>query len=200
MCPNPMFLVRDRKARLQHTVPGNLRHINRAQFVHLRRDSILFNQRIFAVMNDERIIGGQCHIQSALKEKLERIAVILNEEQIVRQWRHGQSNLFQVKQVLQHGHFLQRQTVINGLRQQESSSYMIKIARFTGMWSIRESIESAVFSELIENKQIGVDIVRPYNIGRILVLIPLRRLGIAFKACVLANRFVIDRIKTSHQR
>jgi len=51
----------------------------------------------------QRIVSGQRHEQTASEELRERVAMIVEEERIVAQRRHGDADLRQVVEVLQHG-------------------------------------------------------------------------------------------------
>jgi hypothetical protein len=64
--------------------------------------------------------GRQRDIQSDSEEILEWIPLISEKQGIVRQRRHGQSNLFQVKQVLQCWNLSKEDTMGDRVRGEES--------------------------------------------------------------------------------
>ena len=52
----------------------------------------------------ERVIGGERHKKTTGKEFSERISVVVEEERVVAEWRHGNTDLGQVIEVLEYRH------------------------------------------------------------------------------------------------
>jgi hypothetical protein len=86
------------------------------------------------------VVRAQTHVQSDFEKVRQRVPLVCEEQRIIAQWRHGQSYLLEVKQVLESGHLAEQNPVGYGMRSQESRRKMIRISRFTAMRSEYEGI------------------------------------------------------------
>lgn len=133
---------RMRKSTHYHTVPGQLAHVAAAEFPHLRCDAVLLHQRLFGKMELQGIIRGQGYTQTTSQILWQRIPVIVQEQRVVGQRRHGDSDLRQVVQILQDGHFAQEQSVTDVLGHQEATDEMLNGTCLTAMRTQYESVQS----------------------------------------------------------
>lgn len=69
--------------------------------------------------------------------------MIVKEQRIIRQRRHGNANLRQIVQVLENGYLAQQQTVRYVLGHQEAADEMLDWAGFAAMRTQHECIETA---------------------------------------------------------
>jgi len=70
-------------------------------------------------MELKRIVGTQANIQSRLEEIRKGVSFICQEEGIVAQRAHRDSNLLQVEQILKSGYFTQQDSVRDRMSRQE---------------------------------------------------------------------------------
>ncbi len=53
--------------------------------------------------HDTHATGGEGNVEADLEELWERVAVVVEEERVVAEWRHGDADLGEVVKVLHHG-------------------------------------------------------------------------------------------------
>jgi hypothetical protein len=80
-----------------------------------------------------------------------------------------------ILQVLQSRDFAEKNTVVYRLRGKESSRQVIRIARFTSMWSQHKGIKPAITSPLIQLCHVGVHVVEVIGVGWVKRDIPIFR-------------------------
>lgn len=100
----PMLLDSRLVATLLDGISRELTHVHSVKLVDLRGYGVLLYQRLFGEGELERIIGRQGYVKAALEVRKEGIAFIREEESIVAEWGHGDSNLLEIENVLQERH------------------------------------------------------------------------------------------------
>lgn len=101
-------------------------------------------------MKLERVVGGKAHVQTATEELLERDLIIVHEQVLVRERRHGDADLREVEEVLQHWGVLELHAVVDVVRQEEAARQVGLLAGFPAVRSKLESIESAVPERFVD--------------------------------------------------
>lgn len=64
---------------------------------YLSCDTILFDKRLLGEMELKRIVGTQTDIETAVEKHGEGVALIVQEQGVVGQGRHGDTHLGQVE-------------------------------------------------------------------------------------------------------
>jgi hypothetical protein len=60
---------------------------------HLCRYTVLFHEGLLSEVDHERVVCRQAHVHPPGKEHGERVTVVVEEETVVAEGRHGQANL-----------------------------------------------------------------------------------------------------------
>lgn len=86
------------------------------------------------------IISTQTDIESAMEEGREGVALIVKEERVVGERRHGNTHLCQVEQVLKRWHLAKKNSVRDTKRGQERRGQMVRITSFTTVRSEHKGV------------------------------------------------------------
>ena len=62
-------------------------------------------------MELQGIVGAQTNVQADFEEIRQRIPLVCEEQRIIAEWRHGQTYLLQIKQVLKSGDLAEQNPV-----------------------------------------------------------------------------------------
>lgn len=88
----------------------------------------------------QRIVRTQTDVQPRFEEVRKRVSLVCQEKGIVTQRAHSDSDLLQVEQILQSGHFAEKDAMRNGVRREECSCEMVSVACFAGMRAENECV------------------------------------------------------------
>lgn len=91
-------------------------------------------------MELEGIVGTQADVETTVEEGWEGVALIVQEQGVVGQGRHGDTHLGQVEQVLEGGDLAQQDSVRDTERGQEGRSQVISVSCFTTVRSEHERV------------------------------------------------------------
>lgn len=94
--PEPMRLEPVLKPRLQHTVARYFAHVGGAVVPHRAGNPVLFDKRLCGVVELQRVVGGQGEVETAAKEGIEGVIVVMDKQGVVAHGRHGNSDLRKV--------------------------------------------------------------------------------------------------------
>ena len=94
----------------------------------------------------------------------ERVLVVVQEELIITQRTHRDTNLTQVVQVLQGGILAQQDTVVDLVRAEVGGHQVIHIACLATVGAELERAEATAGAELIEHTEVGVGVVHPVRV------------------------------------
>lgn len=106
-----LFLMRE--ATLQNAVPRDLTQVARAQLPHLRSDGVFLHECFLCVMKLHGVVGREGDVQPLVQEFPQRVLGIFQEKAVVAKRRHGNGDLGEVVEVLQHWTLLEEQPVGN---------------------------------------------------------------------------------------
>ena len=101
----PMLLDSRLVAALLDGVAGKLAHVHGVELVDLRGYGVLLYQRLFGEGELEGVIGRERYVEAALEVRKEGIAFVREEQSIVAEWGHGNTDLLEIEDVLQERHF-----------------------------------------------------------------------------------------------
>lgn len=107
---------------------------------YLGCDTVLLDKGLLGEVELERIVGTQTDIETAVEEGREGVALIVQEQGVVGQGRHGNTHLGQVEQVLQSGDLAQENTVRDTKGSQEGRGQVIRVTGFTTVGSKHERV------------------------------------------------------------
>ena len=96
----PVLLDLVREAAGEDRVPGQLAHVAAGEFPDLGRDAVLLHQRLLGEVELERIVRGEGDVETSGKIIGQRGSVIVEEQRVVGEGRHGDTNLTQVVEIL----------------------------------------------------------------------------------------------------
>lgn len=145
------------------------------------------------------VVGGQRYDQTSAVEFRQRIAVIVQEERVVRQRRHGDTDLRQIVEVLQHRRLTQQQAVSDVLAQQVATDQVIDWAGFTTMRPQHERVQTALSAQVVQHNHVRVHVIEIVQVRRVLLLVPLLRQNADLldqRRFVL--RFVVHAVEAGH--
>jgi len=91
-------------------------------------------------MELQGIIGTQTNVQADFKEIRQRIPLVREEQRIIAEWRHGQTYLLQIKQILKSGDLAEQNPVRYRMCGEECCCKMIRISGFATMRSENEGV------------------------------------------------------------
>lgn len=91
-------------------------------------------------MELEGIVSTQADVETTMEEGWEGVALIVQEQGVVGQGRHGDTHLSQVEQVLEGGDLAQQDSVRDTERRQEGRSQVISVSCFTTVRSEYERV------------------------------------------------------------
>jgi hypothetical protein len=88
----------------------------------------------------QRIVCAQADIEPRLEEIRERVPLVREEESVVAQRAHGDSDLLEIEQVLQRGDLAEQDSMRDGVRGQEGGREVVGIACFARVGTQDECI------------------------------------------------------------
>ncbi|KAH9845790.1 hypothetical protein Tdes44962_MAKER01222, partial [Teratosphaeria destructans] len=121
------------EARLQDRVLRQLAHVYGTELVDLSCDRVLLDQRLLGESELQWIVGGQAHVQAAAEVLQERISFVGQEQCIIGQRTHRDTNLLQIEDILQQRHLAKQQTVADAVTAQHSCRQMLGVTGLTTM-------------------------------------------------------------------
>mmetsp|Transcript_12701 Transcript_12701/g.27435 ORF Transcript_12701/g.27435 Transcript_12701/m.27435 type:complete len:375 (+) Transcript_12701:326-1450(+) len=153
--------------RLQHRVARDLCQIARREAPHLLRDAVLLHERLLRVVEHERIVRRERNVQANREKLMERVFREAEEEGVVRERREGEADLSDVVEVLQRRRLAQVDAVRDAARRQKSR---VKVVELTGLARVRAEAKRGKplrVSKLVEDVQVGVQVVAVVGIMRV---------------------------------
>lgn len=81
----------------------------------MRRDTVFLQEWFLCKMELQWVIRAQADVQTRLEEVRERVPLIRQEQGVVAEWAHRDTNLLQVEQVLQRRDLPQGNAVRDGV-------------------------------------------------------------------------------------
>ena len=82
-------------------VPGELAHVAAGELPDLGRDAVLLHQRLLGEVELERVVRGQRDVEAARQVVRQRGPVVVQEERVVGQRRHRDTDLVEVVELVQ---------------------------------------------------------------------------------------------------
>eukprot|EP01137_Pigoraptor_chileana_P027974 Opistho-2@11329 len=183
------------KPTLPDAAHGEFTHIARRQLPHLRRDAVLFNERLLGHVEHERIIRGERHVEAARKVFRHWIPLETEEERVVAEGAHGNAHLRQIVQILQHRHLAQQNAVADRLRRQKRRREMVHRPRLSAVWAQLECVEAARLPHLVQHANVGIHVIDVVRVRGVLVLGPVRGRRVLEVDAHLGLALVVDAVK-----
>mmetsp|Transcript_58030 Transcript_58030/g.149369 ORF Transcript_58030/g.149369 Transcript_58030/m.149369 type:complete len:298 (-) Transcript_58030:943-1836(-) len=190
------------EAAYQHAVPGQLAQVCRREPVELLGDRVLLHQRLLRLVELQRIIRTEAHVQAPLEELMERALLIGEEQVVVGARRHPEADLAEVVQVLQ-GHGLpQVDAVVDGVREQEGRVQVVQLACLARMRPVVELRHALGCPQTIHNLDVGLQVIIVVLVGGVVADGPVLRLALTRgEVSVLrlfALRLIINGVEPRH--
>mmetsp|Transcript_1039 Transcript_1039/g.3140 ORF Transcript_1039/g.3140 Transcript_1039/m.3140 type:complete len:329 (-) Transcript_1039:1783-2769(-) len=176
-------------------VAGNLTEIRCTHLPDLGGDRVLLDERLAGKMNLEGVVGGQRHGQAPSKKLGEGIPVVVQEERVVGEWTHHQSNLGHVVQILQTRRLAQVDAVCNVLGQEKCGREVVEVACLAAVRPEGKRVEAPALAQLIQREQVRIHVVCVVGIRRVVLDVPLGRRGHVLGGAALGLAFVVDQVK-----
>jgi len=89
------------------------------------------------------VVRAQTNVQADFEEIRQRIPLVREEQRIIAEWRHGQTYLLQVKQILESRDLAEQNPMRYRMGGKECCREMVRISRFTAMRSEYKSAWAA---------------------------------------------------------
>ena len=94
----------------------------------MRSDAIFLEQRLLGEVELQRIIRAQTDVEPRLEEVRQRVALVGEEEGVVAERAHRNSDLLEVEKVLKRRDLAQQNSVRDRLRGEERGGQMVGVA------------------------------------------------------------------------
>lgn len=103
-------------------------------------NTVLFQQWFFGEVKLQRIVRAQADIQTSLEKVRKRVPFVGQEERVIGQRAHCDTDLLEVEQILECGYLAEENAVGDGVRGQERGSQVVGIPSFAAVGSEDESV------------------------------------------------------------
>mmetsp|Transcript_409 Transcript_409/g.993 ORF Transcript_409/g.993 Transcript_409/m.993 type:complete len:287 (+) Transcript_409:288-1148(+) len=172
---------------LQHAVSGQFAQIRGRKTEELLRQGVLLHEGLLGLVEHQRVVRAQAHVQTADEEIVERRLLVGQEEVVVRAGRHCNADPAEVVQVLERRRLAQVEAVRDAISEQESCVEVVKLTSLACVRPVVELVEAHGSAQFVQHSQVALQVEVVVLVGGVCLDVPLLRRALNGGKCAVAG-------------